>query len=58
MRPLAHHLGEDSLLNLLLVGGGGLSLMMVEGRAKLAATRARLTRRLRGPEQRPHDGRR
>ena len=58
MRPLAHHLGEDSLVNLLLVGGTGLSLMVVEGRAQLAAARARLTRRLRGPEQRPHDGRR
>jgi hypothetical protein len=59
MRPLAHHLGEDSLVNLLLVGGGaGLSLMVVQGRARLAAARARLTRRVRGPEQRPHDGRR
>ena len=56
MRPLAHHLGEDSLVNLLLVGGTGLSLMMVEGRARLAAARARLSRRLRGPEQQPHDG--
>ena len=45
MRPLAHHLGEDSLLNLLLVGGAGLSLMVVEGRARLAAVRARLTRK-------------
>ena len=58
MRPLAHHLGEDSLFNLLLVGGTGLSLMVVEGRAQLAAVRARLTRRLRGPEQRPRDGKR
>jgi hypothetical protein len=58
MRPLAHHLGEDSLVNLLLVGGTGLSLMVVEGRARLAAVRARLTRRVRGPEQRPHDARR
>jgi hypothetical protein len=65
MRPLAHHLGEDSLVNLLLVGGTGLSLMVVQGRARLAAARARLaaararlTRRVRGPEQRPHDGRR
>jgi hypothetical protein len=58
MRPLAHHLGEDSLVNLLLVGGTGLSLIAVEGRARLAAVRARLTRRLRGPEQRLHDGRR
>ena len=58
MRPLAHHLGEDSLVNLLLVGGTGLSLMVVQGRARLAAARARLTRRVRGPEPRPHDGRR
>jgi hypothetical protein len=57
MRPLAHHLGEDSLVNLLLVGGTGLSLIVVQGRARLAAVRARLTRRLRGLEQRPHDGR-
>ena len=52
MRPLAHHLGEDSLVNLLLVVGTGLSLMVVEGRAKLAAARARLTRRVRGPKRR------
>jgi hypothetical protein len=58
MHPLAHHLGEDSLVNLLLVGGAGLTLMVIEGRARLAAARARLTRRLRGPEQRPHEARR
>jgi hypothetical protein len=57
MHPLAHHLGEDSLVNLLLVGGTGLSLMVVEGRARLASARARLTRRMRGLE-RPHDRRR
>jgi hypothetical protein len=57
MTPLAHHLGEDSLVNLLLLGGG-LTLMVVEGRARLAAARARLTRRVRGPKQQPHDGRR
>jgi hypothetical protein len=28
------------------------------GRARLAAARARLTRRVHGPEQRPHEGRR
>jgi hypothetical protein len=44
--PLAHHLGEDSLVNLLLVGGG-LSLMVVQGRVRLAAARARLARLLR-----------
>jgi hypothetical protein len=48
MRPLAHHLGEDSLVNLLLVGGGGLSLIAAAGRARLAAIHARLTRRSRG----------
>ena len=57
MHPLAHHLSEDSLLNLLLISGTGLSLMVVEGRARLASARARLTRRMRGLE-RPHDGRR
>jgi len=48
MRPLAHHLGEDSLVNLLLLGGGGLSLMVAAGRVRLAAIHARLTRRSRG----------
>jgi hypothetical protein len=47
MRPLAHHLGEDSLVNLLLIGGGGLTLMVVESRARLAAARARFARNLR-----------
>jgi hypothetical protein len=59
MHPLAHHLGEDSLVNLLLLGGGGmLPLMTAAGRAKLTAARDRLTRRVRGPGQRPRDGRR
>jgi hypothetical protein len=45
MTPLAHHLGEDSLVNVLLVGsGGGLSLLLAIGRARLAAARAKLTR--------------
>jgi hypothetical protein len=44
MHPLAHHMGEDSLLNLLLLGGGGLSLIVIEGRARLAAARNRLAR--------------
>jgi hypothetical protein len=49
MHPLAHHLGEDSLVNLLLLGGGGgLSLIAAAGRARLAAIHARLTRRSRG----------
>jgi hypothetical protein len=54
MRPLAHHAGEDSLVNLLLLGGGSLSVLVAFGRARLAAARARLTRR--GLEQRPHGG--
>ena len=49
MHPLAHHLGDDSLVNLLLAGGAGLSLMVVEGRARLAAARDWLTR----PRRRP-----
>jgi hypothetical protein len=48
MRPLAHHLGEDSLVNLVLVGGSGLTLILVEGRARLAAIRTSLIRRWRG----------
>jgi hypothetical protein len=44
MHPLAHHMGEDSLLNLLLLGGGGLSLMVIDGRTRLAAARNRLAR--------------
>jgi hypothetical protein len=45
MRPLAHHLGEESLAPLLLLGsGGGLSLLVAIGRARLAAARAKLTR--------------
>ena len=44
MRPLAHHAGEDSLLNLLLVGGSWLSAAAVVGRASLAAARNRLAR--------------
>ena len=56
MHPLAHHAGEDSLVPLLLLGGSSLSVLVALGRARLAATRARLTRRVRGLEQRPHDG--
>ena len=44
MRPVAHHLGEDSLVNLLL-GGGSLSVLVAVGRAQLAAVRARLARK-------------
>jgi hypothetical protein len=56
MHPLAHHLGEDSLVNLLLVGGAGLSLMVVEGRARLAAIHARLTRRCREAREPDREG--
>jgi hypothetical protein len=48
MQLLAHHLGEQSLATLLLLGGGGLSLIAAAGRARLAAIHARLTRRSRG----------
>jgi hypothetical protein len=51
MHPLAHHLGEDSLLNYLLVGGGGFSLVAAAGRARLTAARDRLARLLRRPSQ-------
>ncbi len=48
MLPLAHHAGEDSLVNLLLLGGGTmLPLMATAGRARLAAARNRLARLLR-----------
>jgi hypothetical protein len=55
MRLLAHDLGEDSLVNLLLLGGGGLSLIAAAGRARLAAIHARLTRRSRGGPREPPD---
>jgi hypothetical protein len=59
MHPLAHHMGEQSLAPLLLLfGSGGLSLAVTVGRARLAAARDRLTRRVRAPEQRPRNGRR
>jgi hypothetical protein len=47
MRPLAHHLGEDSLVNLLLLGGGMVSFAVAVGRARLAAAHNRLARLLR-----------
>jgi hypothetical protein len=56
MHPLAHHAGEDSLVNLLVLGGGSLSVLVTFGRARLAAARAWLTRRVRGLEQRPRGG--
>jgi hypothetical protein len=48
MHPIAHHAGEDSLVNLLLLGSGGLSLMVLDGRARLTAVRAKLARLVRG----------
>jgi hypothetical protein len=49
MAMLAHHAGEQSLIPLLLLlGSGGISLLLAIGRARLVATRARLTRKLRG----------
>jgi hypothetical protein len=49
MPPLAHHTGEHALAPLLLLlGGGGLPLVMAIGRARVAAARARLTRRKQG----------
>jgi hypothetical protein len=47
MTPLAHHAGEDSLVNLLVLGGGWLSMMLAIGRARLATARNRLARFLR-----------
>jgi hypothetical protein len=47
MIPVAHHMGEDSLVNLLVVGSGTLSLVVTIGRTRLASTRASLARRLR-----------
>jgi hypothetical protein len=57
--PVAHHLGEEALAPLLLLGsGGGLSLLLAIGRARAAAARARLARRARRLDQRPHETRR
>ena len=44
MRLLAHHAAEDSLLSLLVLGGG-LSVAAAIARAWLATTRARLRSR-------------
>jgi hypothetical protein len=55
--PVAHHLGEETLAPLLLLGsGGGLSLLLTLGRARIAAARARLTRRGRELEHGPDEG--
>jgi hypothetical protein len=48
MGPLAHHAGEQALAPLLLLlGSGGVSLVVALGRARVAAARARLTRKWR-----------
>jgi hypothetical protein len=45
MRPLAHHAGEQALVPLLLLlSGGGITLLVAIGRERLVAARARLTR--------------
>jgi len=49
MPPLAHHTGEDTLLNLLLLGGAWLTVLLAYGRERLAAVRAKLAR----PRRRP-----
>jgi hypothetical protein len=46
MQPLAHHAGEQALAPLLLLAGGGFTLLVAIGRAHLADTRRRLARRL------------
>ena len=51
MHPLAHHAGEDTLLNLLLFSGSWLSLAAVLARTRLAAARDRLMRLLRGERE-------
>jgi hypothetical protein len=43
---VAHHAGEQALAPLLLLlGGGGVSLLVAIGRSRLAAARAKLTRK-------------
>jgi hypothetical protein len=50
MHPLAHHLGEQALAPLLLLGSSGLTVLVAVGRTRLAATRAKLTRPRRSRE--------
>jgi hypothetical protein len=44
MHPIAHHLGEQALAPLLLLGGSWLTMLVAVGRSRLVATRAKLTR--------------
>jgi hypothetical protein len=45
MHPVAHHTGEQTLAPLLLLAGGGVSLLVAIGRARLTAARTKLTRK-------------
>jgi hypothetical protein len=45
MTPLAHHAGEQGLATLLVLGGGTLPVVVAFGRARVAAARAKLTRK-------------
>jgi hypothetical protein len=45
MPPLAHHAGEQALAPLLLLAGGGFTLVVAIGRARLATARAWLARK-------------
>jgi hypothetical protein len=51
MHLLAHHAGEQALAPLLLLASGGFTIILTIGRAGLAAARARLTGRVRGPKR-------
>ncbi|HZD70399.1 MAG TPA: hypothetical protein VFA45_16330 [Actinomycetes bacterium] len=57
MRPLAHHAGEDSLAQFLLLAGGGLPVALAVARVRLKAVRTRLTRLARSRKQQPAAGR-
>jgi hypothetical protein len=45
VHPLAHHAGEQALAPLLLLAGGGFTLVVAIGRARLADARAWLARK-------------
>jgi hypothetical protein len=57
MAPLAHHAGEESLVNLLVLSGGGFSIIATVGRAQLARALARCVHAVRwvgeGKRRRP-----
>jgi hypothetical protein len=55
MTPLAHHAGEQALAPLLLLlGSGGVTLLVAIGRARLAAARAKMTKK-QGSRRRWHE---